>query len=56
VGEWGVGRGCYSTKPPTKQNFVAISKKNAGDIRDRKFVLPEKSGPKFTKKLGDATP
>jgi len=30
-------------KPPTMQNLVAISKK-AGDIRDRKFVLPQKVG------------
>jgi len=45
---WGVS-GCYSTKPTTMQSFVAISKKNVGDIRDREFVLPEKSGSKFTK-------
>jgi len=46
-------------KTPTMQNFVA---KNAGDIRDRKFVLPQKFC--FPKKwakvhqnfLGDATP
>ena len=31
-------------KTPNRAKFCAISKKNAGDIRDRKFVLPEKVG------------
>jgi len=35
-------RGCYCTKRPIMQNFVAISKKCRRYIRDRKFVLPEK--------------
>jgi len=37
-------RGCNFTKHLTVQNFVAIGWKNAGDIRDREFVLPEKVG------------
>jgi len=30
--------------------------KNAGDFRDRKFVLPEKVGQSSPKFLGDGTP
>jgi len=30
--------------------------KNAGDIRDQKFVLPKKVGQSSPKILGDATP
>jgi len=36
-------------KTPNKAKFCGDQLKNAGDIRDQKFVLQEKSGPKFTK-------
>ena len=35
-------------KTPNCAKFGGDQLKNAGDIRDRKFVLPEKNGPKFT--------
>jgi len=38
-------------KTPNHTQFCGDWLKNAGDIRDRKFVLPEKNGPKFTKKI-----
>jgi len=38
------------------QNFVAIVEKNAGDIRDRKFVLPEKVGQSTPKSLKTCYP
>ena len=43
-------------KTHNRAKFCGDRLKNAGDIRDQKFVLPEKvdqSSPKF---LGDATP
>jgi len=43
-------------KTPNHAKFCGDRLKNAGDIHDQKFALPEKvdrSSPKF---LGDATP
>ena len=38
-------------KTPNHAKFCGDRVKNAGDIRDRKFVLPKKSEPKFAEKF-----
>jgi len=43
-------------KTPNQAKSCGDRLKNAGDIRDRKFVLPEKVGQSSPKKLWDATP
>jgi len=43
-------------KNPNLTKFCGNRLKNAGDIRDRKFVLPEKVGQSSHKFLGDVTP
>ena len=44
-------------KTPNRAKICGDQLKNAGDIRDRKFVLPEKKWAKVHQKfLGDATP
>jgi len=46
----------WQLSPLTRQNFVVIGKKNAGDICDRKFVLPEKVGQSSPKSLKTCYP
>jgi len=43
-------------KTPNRTKFCGDRVKNAGDIRDREFVLPEKVDQISPKILGDATP
>jgi len=43
-------------KTPNRTKFCGDRLKNAGDIRDQKFVLPEKWAKVHQKFLGDATP
>jgi len=48
--------GMLLQKTPNQAKFCGDRLKNAGDIRDRKFVLPEKVGQSSPTFLGDATP
>jgi len=50
------GEECPLARPLTMQNFVCYPTRSVQDIRDRKFVLPEKVGQNLPKSLKTCYP